>query len=64
MNVVQTLIDNAVQKERDRLRECLDDGIERWRHVYQTDPDRNVIANHYIDAFQSIRVSILGRLKV
>ena len=52
---------NAEAKKE--LKEYLDDCIERWRHIHQTDPDKNVVSTHYIDAFQSVRVSMLGELK-
>jgi hypothetical protein len=49
------------------LREYLDDAILMWRRERDAarlndDAERRVMAEHYIDAFQSARVSVLGAL--
>lgn len=38
----------------------IDDAIKRWRQVRDSDDARADVARCYVDAFQSMRVSIVG----
>lgn len=48
----------------EEILEYLDKSIEKWRNI-NNDPQHeyNHMAIYYIDAFQSVRVSIFGMLK-
>ena len=47
------------------LKEYLDEAIESWRkrRDYANTDEDELIAMCYVDAFQSVRVSMLGELK-
>jgi len=49
-NVLQKYLDNAITKWRIRKNESVEDSEDMW------------IAACYVDAFQSVRVSMLGEL--
>lgn len=57
--------DQIVPFEQDAVKAYLDDAIVNWRKT-RDDEDSSVSAirqaNHYIDAFQSVRVSLFGEL--
>lgn len=38
----------------------LDNCIERWRAIRRTQSTMQEMATHYIDAFQSVRMSLFG----
>lgn len=52
----------TVPFEKDAVRLYLDECIVYWRK--QRDLKRNLIAYIYIDAYQSMRVSLFGELRV
>ena len=45
--------------EKDAVKEYLDKNIRYWREQCSKDPD---FAYYYIDAYQSVRVSLFGEL--
>lgn len=48
----------------EELREYLDKAIRRWREVLKDSKDEKnkLVAKCYIDAYQSVRLSILGKI--
>lgn len=52
------------RKDREKLRAYLDDAINEWRKVKQQaiTYQQSSQAECYIDAYQSVRLSILGEL--
>lgn len=45
----------------ERVASYLDGAINRWREIRDSeDHEHKAIAHYYIDAFQSVRVSLLG----
>lgn len=49
-----------MQMTPDEMKAYLDNAIINWRK--QRDEENNDIAQYYIDAFQSVRVSVFGEL--
>ncbi len=48
---------------QENVKEYLDDAIKKWRKIgKEKDHDFKDIAIYYIDAFQSVRVSLFGEL--
>lgn len=58
-------VDQVVPFEQDAVKEYLDKAITNWRKT-RDDKDSSVSAirqaNHYVDAFQSMRMSLFGEL--
>ena len=50
--------------DREAARKYLDGAIRLWRHVRDStaSPEDELMAACYVDAFQSVRVSLLGEL--
>lgn len=50
--------------EREAVRKYLDWAIRWWRRVRDNpaSPEDELMASHYVDAYQSVRVSLLGEL--
>lgn len=44
----------------EEIKQYLDKAIDSWR---KKDNEKNEIAKYYIDAFQSVRISIFGERK-
>lgn len=67
MAVDTYLMRQATSAPLDELQEYLDSAIRNWRDIRDRavatgDYDEKTMAIHYIDAFQSVRVSIIGEL--
>lgn len=54
--------DKVINFTRKDIKEYLDKCIDYWRT--QRDKKNNGIAKYYIDAFQSVRTSLFGELKM
>lgn len=52
----------TIDLTEDALKEYLDERIESWREKSLSDGYNSKIAVYYIDAFQSVRISLLGKL--
>lgn len=58
------IVTKTVPFNKNDIKSYLDRCIDKWREVRDSETDsRQLLAVHYIDAFQSVRISIFGELK-
>lgn len=46
----------------EQVKAYLDGAIRNWRKKREKEPEKKEMASHYVDAFQSVRVSLFGEL--
>lgn len=59
---------SEVQFTKEAVIKYLDDNIDYWRKqklesIERFDLDDEIMSTHYIDAYQSVRLSLFGELK-
>lgn len=59
----ERIFEHTVNFTKEDIKEYLDDMIRLWREKRDgKDKDLSKVAIYYIDAYQSVRVSIFGKL--